>query len=135
MDPISIAGACFAISKIVYTNIKRCREIDETLDALAADQKELAKTIRLFQSELSQETFNTGKEQWQTLQSSLNGLSTTMKSLENILTEIRVVELGVASRPVQVIRLQMKNEDIDAIKRRIEAYTRAIQLSVQFITL
>ena len=135
MDPISIAGACFAISKIVYTNIKRCREIDETLDALAADQKELAKTIRLFQSELSQETFNTGKEQWQTLQSSLNGLSTTMKSLENILTEIRGVELGVASRPVQVIRLQMKNEDIDAIKRRIEAYTRAIQLSVQFITL
>jgi len=135
MDPISIAGACFAISKIVYTNIKRCKEIDETLDALAADQKELAKTIRLFQSELSQETFNTGKEQWQTLQSSLNGLSTTMKSLENILTEIRGVELGVASRPVQVIRLQMKNEDIDAIKRRIEAYTRAIQLSVQFITL
>ena|SRR5271156_2007469 len=135
MDPISIAGACFAISKIVYTNIKQCKEIDETLDALAADQKELAKMIKLFQTELSQEVFNIGKEQWHMLQSSLNGLSTSMRSLQDILSEIRGVELGVASRPVQVIKLQMKTDDIDSLKRRIEAYTRAIQLSVQFITL
>lgn len=58
-----------------------------------------------------------------------------MKSLEDILNEVKGVRKSFVTRPAQVRRLDNKTPEIDALKKNIEAYTRTIQLSVQYINL
>ena len=131
MDPLSIVGTCFTLSKTIYANIKRCSEVGETLNALTRDQRELHAAIECFQAQIPPEA----TPQWHTLGTSLTGLATTMNTMEDVLNEIRRVELGAATRPVQMVRLQLHNEQITALRQKIETHVRTIQLSVQFISL
>jgi len=137
MDPLSLAGTCFSISKFIYTNIQRCNDLDQTLDVLSTDQAELAKVVDIFRAGIGggDHIDVRGQEQWDTLESSVLGLSKAMKSLEDILTEVKGVRKGFVTRPAQVRKLDNKANEIDALKKSIEAYTRTIQLSVQYINL
>ena len=135
MDPLSIVTTCFHLSKTIYDNIKACTEVGDTLDALSQDQRELAKAIEIFETQIPLASVDATHPQWRILGTSLTGLAGAMRELERIFHEIRSVELGAATRPVQVVRLQMQQDQIDALKRKIETYVRTIQLSVQFISL
>ena len=135
MDPLSIVTTCFHLSKTIYDNIKACTEVGDTLDALSQDQRELAKAIEIFKTQIPLTSVDAAHPQWRILGTSLTGLAGAMRELERIFQEIKTVELGAATRPVQVVRLQMQQDQIDALKRKIETYVRTIQLSVQFVSL
>ena len=65
----------------------------------------------------------------------MNELAKTMETLEEILKGVKGVDAGAMTRPVQFMTLDWKSNEIELLKERIVAYTRKIQLSVQFITL
>jgi len=135
MDPLSVVTTCFHLSKTIYYNIKACTEVGDTLDALSQDQRELAKAIDTFQTQIPLASVDSTHPQWRILGTSLTGLAGAMRELEDIFQQIKGVELGPATRPVQLVRLQMQQDQIDDLKRKIETYVRTIQLSVQFISL
>ena len=107
------------------------------LDILSGDQAELSKVLTIFQRGVAnhENIPESAREQWVTLESSVRGLAKTLKSFEDILNEVRGVRMGVGTRPVQLVKLDMKKGEIDTLKKRIEAFTRTIQLSVQYINL
>jgi hypothetical protein len=135
IEPLTVIAACYTISKTIYSNVKRVTEVGETLHDISEDQRQLVETIDAFRAQIPPPRDDPSGAQWKILGESLTGLAAAMEQLDNVLNDIKRVELGGATRPAQAIRLQFQNGRIDDLKQKIEAYVRTIQLSAQFISL
>ena len=137
MDPISLAHLCFKATKLIFDNVKRYREVDETLAILTADQIELSNVMKTFDESMGDggSMAAPGKEHWQTLKLSMQDLAEALKSLAHILNDVKGDGSGVASRSLRTAKLEMKSSEIDSLQKRITTRIRTIQLSVQFISL
>jgi hypothetical protein len=137
MEAISLATLCFQASKLIYKNVKRYVDVDETLAVFTADQAELSRVMSSFHQALGEGGLMAGhgQEQWRTLKASMDDLAVAMTSLEDILRDVKGDESGAVSRVFRIAKLEMKSEQIKALTQRISTHTNAIQLAVQFLNL
>jgi uncharacterized protein YoxC len=147
MDPISIAtttGHLVGLCIIIYQFINNTKTVDKTVQALAKEIDSLSQVLQALSERFNDPSINSARleletghegQYWRHIKRSMDDCTETLKNLEKVLMGVTKKEDDFLRRPRMQIKWEMKLGDIAALKQQIAAYGKAMQLSLQLITM
>jgi hypothetical protein len=151
MDPLSIALAsislvhtCTKLAGSISVFINKYQAVDATISTLVLDIKSLSQVLTsigasfedplLATAALASQTGHEAQH-WKNVRRSLDDCRDTLDKLEKILENIQKAESGLLRRPRKMLKLGSQAEEITLLQHEVTCYTRAMQLSLQLITM
>jgi len=153
MDPVSIIESTARLAETcvkIYTYVKSIQAVDVNIRVLTVELDQLSMVLDSITDgfkvckgpnpldwELGSLTGHEARY-WENVKKSLDDCKQTLATLDGILKKIKPKEHGLKFFKQATSRIQLdiiKSEEIALLKQQIAAYRRAMQLSLQLITM
>ena len=148
-DPLSIAVTAFSLidlcvskSSYIYSFISSARAVDDTIGLLDTELTSLSLTLNSVHDSFIDPSlrvdadgrFASQKPVWTNVERCLKDCEKCLRQLEDIIRGV-AKRKGYFRRVRAQIRLNMKSDDIDLLRKQIAGYRGAMELSLQLVTM
>lgn len=160
MDPVSILstigtvgvvanGAC-ALAFQLYTFVKDIKNVDQAVDDLASEVKNLDSVLKTVRKGLESDFVKLAEEHananlddsqrlWESIEGSLKDCQATCQAtidrLKKAIGNVRHEGKNFAEQAVRRIKLNLKDSEITALWTQIRTHTNALQMALQMVNL
>ena len=151
MDPLSIAVgaaslalAAAKVSGYIITYVTKKNTVDENVTALHIEIKSLTTVLKAMEAKFSDNAVveatlanETGHEAqlWRSVGTSLKDCGTTLKTLEEIWSNVNQTEPRIFGRSRKLLSLTLNMERITILRSQVASYRQTMQLSINLLIL
>jgi hypothetical protein len=157
MDPLSIATASIGlsvsvlkISKLLYTGFDEVQSVGSNLQIFYCELVTLSNSLQSLGDGLTRPDFHKAfptdgigtSENFKhliSLKIVISDCESSVKQLEMVLDKISggngFFAHGILRKPVKALQLDLKSSELDRIRKQIQTYHNAMQLSLHMITM